>query len=312
MPGIARNKLSIPKVNQNPRPPRLANRIVARNQPAKALGGGKPKGLGTTYTAGGPGMIVRPSAAPAATSTAQASNAAPAVPGSTSSAAVVPAATPPPSSERFAIPTWNPTTAGEQDPRDASYWANLAKLRFNDEQEYRQNEEGEAKENSDYNYALQQAIQNRHVQERQLGEGAIRGNLSASGWLNRTQAEQEGAYTSDRSHALFSHEHELHAFNAAKKALEEGFGIDAATQLAEAVGRRSEREELRALKGEGETEDSGGSGSGASAATGGYTSNPGAQKASAFTKVGLSNNKPVSNGQNAKAFADALKKGKKK
>lgn len=301
--GLARNRLSIPKVNQNPKP-KLANRIAAPNfQKASALGGKKPPGMGTLYTPGG-------TTTPAATGTAQASNTAPSTPGSTSAAAVVAPAAPAPSTERFAIPTWNPANAGEQDPRDSSYWGNLAKLKFNDEQEYRQSQEGEAKENADYNYALQQAIQGRHVQERQLGENAIRGNLSASGWLNRTQGEQETAYTGERSHALFTHEHEIQGFLAARKALEEGFGIEAAAELGEAVGRRTQREREEAENSSGETGDTGGSG-GAAPASSEFVSNPGEQLARGFKGVALSNNRAVGQPQLAKAFAAALKKGKK-
>lgn len=305
--GLARTRLSIPKVNSNPRPPKLANRIAApRSMSAGALGGKKPAGLGSAYTAGGPGTIVNNALKGTATSTAQASNTSNPTPGSTSAASVIPAA-PVASSERFAIPTWSATNAGEQDPRDSGYWSNLAKLRFTDEQEYGKNVEAESKENADYNYALQQAIQNRKIQERQLGESAIKGNLSASGWLGRTQAEQETTYQGERAHALFTHEHELQAYAAAKHALEEGYGIEAAALLGEAVGRRTEREEKEAERAAGEAGESAPESGGSNP----NVSNPGPQKASAFSPVGLSNNKAVGQPQRAKAFAEAIKKAKK-
>jgi hypothetical protein len=252
--GLGRARLAIPRVNTDPRPPKLGQAQAIRSR--IGLGKGRP--------APGPGIAP---AKPVSTTTAQPTNTvAASTPGSTAAAATAaPAApSPPPSNDLFAIPSYTPGQ-GEADPRDAAYWSNLAKLRFQDQQEYAKNLASESQGNAAYAFAKQEAIRNRAIQERQLGENAIKGNLSASGWLNRTQGEQETTYTSQRAAADLSHEQELHAFQAARNALQEGFGIEAASLLAEAAGRLSAREEQEAAKGApeagGEASASGPSGS---------------------------------------------------
>lgn len=309
--GIARNRLSIPRVNPNPQPPRLANRVVARNMPAKGFK--NPPGAGTAYKPNaGPGMIPSP-ATPGSTSSASAGltslaegarsittlgglNPAPAAPAPT-----------PTNNDPFATPAYTATNG--QDPRDATYWSNLAKLQFNDRTEFAKIGEEQTKADSDYNYAVQQAIQNRQVQERQLGESAIKSNLSASGWLDRTQGEQTNAYTGERAKAQLSKEQEDHARQIARQALEQGYSIEAAGLLAEAGSRYAQ-----ALQGEAENNpgEVGAPTSPAAQAMANLSvSNPGAQKASGFSRVGVSNNQALGGNQMAKAFAQALRKGKR-
>lgn len=242
--GLGRARLAIPKVNQNPRPPQLKAALGSRMK-ARPARGIRPA---VALTPHNPGLAPAKALTPA-TSTAAASNTA--ATGSTSAAAnVTPAPlAPAPATTPFAIPTWNPKTPGEADPRDATYWSNLAKLQFQDQNEYSKNLQEQTYADSAYNSALQQAIQGRHVQERQLGESAIRGNLGSSGWLDRTQGEQVRAYTQERANAQLSKSQEDAARLAARNALAEGYGIEAAGLLAEAAARYAEGQAGEAEKG---------------------------------------------------------------
>lgn len=250
-------RLGIPRVNPNPRPPNGGTAAPMR----AALGArlAKPKiGLGPGHPARpprpigiGPAKPVGPS--PATTPAARGNAAAPAAP-TPQSAPVDPfkqAAESQGSSNPFQVPSYTPQ-AGEADPRDAAYWTNLSKLMFNDQQAYSQDLREQTEADTAYNSALQQAIQNRSVQERQLGENALKAGLTASGWHDRTEAEQTRSYTQERANAALTKEQQDQARLAAREALVQGFGIDAAAELAAAAGRYGERQREEAAKGPGE------------------------------------------------------------
>jgi hypothetical protein len=234
--GLGRNnvRLGIPKVNQDPKPPMLkqalGNRIAAPKAPRPVA----PARALTPKVALSPAAALTP-----ATTTAQSSNVA--ATGSTSAASVeAPTAPAPVNTTPFAIPTWNPKVAGEADPRDAAYWQNLSKLQFTDQNEYAKDLQEQTTADSGYSAALQQAIQGRKVQERSLGETAIRGNLGSSGYLDRTQGEQTRDYTQERANASLTKSQEDQARLASRKALEQGYGIEAAGLLGEAAARYAE------------------------------------------------------------------------
>ncbi len=203
-----------------------------------------------------------------------------------------------PSGERFSIPSYTPQP-GQADPRDATYWSQLAKLKFEDEQEYSKVEQEQARANSNYAYATEQAIRNRLGQQRGLGEQAMRGNLGASGWLNRTEGEETTQYTAERAKAQLSKEQEDQARLAAMHALQEGWGIDSAALLAEAAGRYAAGAGAEAENGE--PEPSASSGPSGSTETGKWAFYP--------TPGSLPMNQKKS--WAAKAFAKRIKQGKK-
>lgn len=218
-------RLAIPKINQNPR--------VAQH---KAL---PPRKRALANA----GAVKTP-----ATSTAQPSNAAvpatqttpvDAMANAPAASANTAAAAP---SELFQVPAFDPN-----DPRDKIYWDNVAKLKFSDEQEYSKGLREQTRADTDYGDALQTAIRNRAVQQRGLGEDAIRGNLGASGWLDRTEGEQTTAYTQDRAHASRNKEEEDQARLAAREAIRQSFGIDLQTYLDEYGGRKTQQEREEAL-----------------------------------------------------------------
>jgi hypothetical protein len=237
--GQSTPRLGIPKVNQNPKPPTmkaaLGNRIVAPQRGAKA------KAFGTAIRAAAPkSTATGPSAALQQAAAGIASTNFSGVTGSTSAAAAeTPAAPAPVNTNPFAIPTYTPTN-GQPDPRDAEYWANLSKLAFNDQTEYSKDLQEQTVADSSYSSALQQAIQGRKVQERNLGENAISHNLSSSGYLDRTEGEQTRDYTQERANAALTKSQEDQARETARKALVEGFNIEAAAELAAAAGRYAE------------------------------------------------------------------------
>jgi hypothetical protein len=222
-------------------------------------------------------VVAKGSASPATTQ-AQPSNAA--VPQTQSqptdplqSATTAPAPSVP--KELFSLPSYS----GPDDPRDAQYWANVSKLKFGAEQKYSEGLREQQMADTGYNDALQIAIRNRAVQQRGLGENAIRGNLGNSGWLDRSEAEDTTAYTQERSHATLAKTEEDAARSAARNAIREGYSLEAASELAEAAGRLAQRRQEEAERAEAlaarQAEESGGGGEGGGGGASGYTGTEG-------------------------------------
>jgi hypothetical protein len=240
-----------------------------------------------------------------ATSTAQPSNSVPA----TQTTPVDPmASTPAPSAPvptgLFDLPAYTPA-AGQPDPRDAVYWANLAKLKFSDEQEYSKGLREQTRADTDYGDALQTAIRNRAVQQRSLGEDAIRGNLGASGWLDRNESEQTTTYTQERAHAARNKEEDDQSRTAIRNAILQGFGIDSGGLLADAGERYGQRKREEAQNNSPEV--GGGSSGSAGPTPDSYT---GTGSAHAFGKAFA--NAPKSGGQSAKAIGDLIDQANRK
>jgi hypothetical protein len=236
--GSARKaRLSIPKVNQRPR-------ISQR----RAAGPSAKRQMGLANRIAAP-----PAPRPDATGTAQPSNAS--VPETQSqptdpfkAAASSSAPRPPVPGDLFQVPAWS---GQGEDPRDATYWSNLAKLKFNAEQEYASSLAEQTRADSDYNEAVQTAIRNRASQQRGLGESAIRANLGNSGWLDSNEAQDTLAYTQERAAAQLSKTQEDAARAAARKAIQQGFSLEVAAELGEAAARSAERREQEAAEAEG-------------------------------------------------------------
>lgn len=131
---------------------------------------------------------------------------------------------------------------------DPTYYRELTKLKFADEQKYAEGLAEQQHADTEYNDALQTAIRNRALQQRGLGENAIRANLGNSGWLDRSEAEDTTAYTQERAHAQLSKQEADAARTAAQNALRQGYGIEAASLLAEAAARYTAQREAEAEK----------------------------------------------------------------
>ncbi len=243
MAGIAqarKARLGVPRV-QRPRRPQQGPRLGQAQKPYHPRAGLAQR------------VVAKASLSPSpATTPAQPSNASVAttVP-ATQSTPMEPLASAPPApkapSSLFELPAWS---GQGEDPRDATYWANISKLKFADEQKYSEGLREQQMADTGYNDALQTAIRNRAVQQRTLGENAIRGNLGNSGWLDRNEAEDTTAYTQERGHAQLQKTEEDAARAAARNALREGFGIEAAGELGEAAARLAQRKQEEAERAE--------------------------------------------------------------
>jgi len=253
-------RLSIPKVNRNPR--------IGVGQ-ARRPAGHPRQALANRAVAG------RPTAA-----TAPPVTSAPSVPQTQSEPAEplanapTPAPAPKPPAGTFEIPAY---AGGGPDPRDATYWANVAKLKFNAEQEYGKSLQEQQRSDTDYGAAVQEALRARTQGQRSLGESAIRSNLGNSGWLDRSEAEDTTAYTQQRAHAQLNKTEEDQARAAARTALQQGFSLEAASELAAAAGRYAQAQQEAAERAEAAAEvsgsapaTSGGGGVSGYTGTGGY------------------------------------------
>lgn len=240
----ASRRLGIPRVDPNPRPPNERRAAVARRIAVRPI---RP--------AVAPAQVANPRKPPTVPSVTTQTTATPTPANQPVTATPIPQT----STSPFHIPSYN-AQAGQPDPRDATYWANLNKLLFTANQEYGQSLQEQTMADTAYQAAAQEALRNRAVQQRTLGENAIRSNLSASGWLNRNETEQTTEYTSQRAQAALTKSQEDQARLTARQALAEGFSIDAAAELAAAGARAAERAELEAEGAAGEA--GGGSGAG--------------------------------------------------
>lgn len=252
-------RLSIPKVQRPKHPGQRQQPALGRNRSAYSPRAGLAQ------------RVVATPPASSATTPAQPSNAA--VP-QTQSTPTAPLSEAPkaPSAPKglFDLPAYSPQ-AGQEDPRDASYWANVSKLKFSAEQDYASNLQEQQMADTGYNDALQTAIRNRATGQRTLGENAIRGNLSNSGWLDRNEAEDTTAYTQERSFAQLTKTQEDSAREATRKAIQQGYSLDAAAELGEAAARYAARKQEEAERAEALAEASDESGGGGGGGSSGYT-----------------------------------------
>lgn len=255
-------RLSIPRVQRprNPQAPRLGQRQPAYHPRA---------GLAQRVVAKGSPSV--------ATTQAQPSNEAASSVPATQSTPTDPLANAPPAPKAptglFDLPSYS---GPGEDPRDATYWANVSKLKFGAEQQYSEGLREQQMADTGYNDALQTAIRNRAVGQRTLGENAIRGNLSNSGWLDRSEAEGTTAYTQERSHAQLQKTEEDAARAAARDAIRQGYSLEAASELAESGARyaqhkQEEAERAEALAAQQTEEGTGGDEGGGGGSQNGYT-----------------------------------------
>lgn len=247
-------RLSVPKVGR-------PTRTGAISAPRRAARGPRT-GLGqrrvAAHRAGlGDRVVARPAGAPGALATPPSTQSEPTAPLSESEVKPAAAAPPPAPKGLFDLPGWS---GRGEDPRDASYWRNIAKLRFSAEQGYSKGLLEQEQADTGYNDALQTAIRGRALEQRGLGEQAIRSNLGNSGWLDRSEAEDTLEYTRERSAAQLSKTQEDAAREAARSAILQGYSLDAAAELGEAAARLADRKEEQAEGGEGlyEFEEGGG------------------------------------------------------
>lgn len=282
--GARTPRLGIPKVNQNPRPPgshfkaALANRVAAHPH----LGVGQARPVPRAVSPAKP--VSTPTAA---TTTAQPTNTVAAPAQSAPQDPFKAAAESTSNGTLFPIPSYTPE-AGKPDPRDSTYWNALSKLIFTDSNEYSKNLAEQSTADAGYAQATKEAIAARATQQRQLGEKLMGTGLTQSGFHDRTEGEQNTAYTNARAQASLTKEQEDQARRAARDALTQGYGIDSAALLAEAAGRLGEGEGKNAENAPGEPTEAASAGAGKGGGKG-----KGKGKGSGKPKIGIGNAKPV-------------------
>jgi hypothetical protein len=130
-------------------------------------------------------------------------------------------------------------SAGQPDPRDATYWDNVNKLMFQAQQGYGQGLQQQAYSDINWGATQQNEETQRQRNERQLAESMISRGLVTSGYHNTGQAQAAQDFTSRMGELTRSKTQEDAARNAAQMAILQGFSIDEAAALAEAVARQA-------------------------------------------------------------------------
>jgi hypothetical protein len=190
-----RNRLAIPKVNPNPRPPNERKPQPSAYTPPQAPTYEPPQGNGQGN----------------ATSTQQSridkllgkyvkeANM-PTVPGPPTQTALtadqVRNSLTNGATSALGLSSFQPSQ-GQPDPRTPDYWRNVNNLLFNTQSRIASlNLEGQ-RETLDQGKVMGDMATNRGYQQRGLGEEAMRSGLANSGWLSRNEAEDSTAYLRD-------------------------------------------------------------------------------------------------------------------
>lgn len=179
-------------------------------------------------------------------------NTAPSNPGSTSQAAAAstPAAPSTPNTtntapqtqaDAFNVSSYNPAS-GQPDPRDAEYWANLAKLQATSQQDFAAQQLEQSQSDIDYNARLSEAGEQRRRGVRNTAESLIGTGLLRSGHHNRRQTEDTIDYTTQ----LGNWGREKSSADAKRKAymdsIMSNLGLEEQSLYAEAAGRYAEHQ----------------------------------------------------------------------
>lgn len=130
---------------------------------------------------------------------------------------------------------------GGEDPRDAAYWANVAKLKWTSEQEAARLQREDTAGDIATERALVDLASNRNYQDRATRQALAAGNLGSSTTAFGRFAQEEGAYGLAASRAIEDHGMQEAARQAAVDALNSGFTIEEAIQRAEAAARLADR-----------------------------------------------------------------------
>jgi hypothetical protein len=199
-----RNRLAIPKVNPNPRPPNERKAGPTYTPPGSThytppAGGGGGGGQGGGQGNGQNSQMSRidkllskytqqqtqdqPTPPPAPVQTPLTAQA---IESSLSGGAT----------SALGMSSFQPS-AGQPDPRTPDYWRNVNNLLFNTQSTLRNLNLAGQRETLDRARAVGDMNTSRTRQQRSLGEDAMRSGLANSGWLARSEAEQGTDYLRD-------------------------------------------------------------------------------------------------------------------
>ena len=147
----------------------------------------------------------------------------------------------------------NPYTPGQgqPDPRDATYYANVARLQFQEQQGLAQLQLQQTYANTNFNQAQEQMALNRQMDQESLAAKLFHGGLTSSGYGSRQAinlAENYGL----QSGSLLSQKSQGDAQRLAQQnALQQGLPLDIASELAAATDRFTQAQIAQATSGEG-------------------------------------------------------------
>lgn len=139
---------------------------------------------------------------------------------------------------------------GQPDPRGPDYWDNLGKLKFQAQQKYGSELRDQSYADINYGAERDQMLTQRARRERDLAESMIGSGLAYSGYHDRSQAEDAQDFVSQAGQFERDFSQSQAARKAAREAIVQGFSIDEAALLSEAVARQQAEMESKAAKGD--------------------------------------------------------------
>jgi hypothetical protein len=233
---IRRRRLGVPAVNQNPLPPNATPQQRILGGRGGPIGGGHGphhrhghggqgggNGRGNQGNGNGRGNGNQGNGNPQG--------------GGTHTGTVPPAPTAPPNPQNpFEIPSFTPQK-GQADPRDQTYYTNVARLLAAARQGYSTSLLQQSYADTDYGRARQNLVLQNQQDQRSLAGQALTSGLSASGYLNRATTEQAGQYLLRQGDLSTTKTRYDTASEAARAALEQGFPLDVASEYAQAAER---------------------------------------------------------------------------
>lgn len=138
---------------------------------------------------------------------------------------------------------------GETDPRDAEYWSNVTKLLSTAQQGYNSDLLQQQYSDTDYATATQDLQRQQGIDQRSLAENAMRKGLGLSGYLDRGTAEQTTEYLRGFEDLGTNKQRQDIAAETARNAILQGFSVDEAGALAEAAARQADQMSKQAQTG---------------------------------------------------------------
>jgi hypothetical protein len=272
-----RSRLSLPRVNQNPRPPNDRNRQRVGGsggrlgRPAAPGSGFHGPGQGQANHFGGPndGRPHIPGDGRDTRNPRDPGQWAQTTPGTTPTdfttpptvvaepggdMTYTPPTTAPPNDNplnlnlgAFKLPAW---TGTGPDPRDATYWNNVASLLFTSNREYGALQQAGIRGDTDYKQGLAQMLVERERERESLNAEAIRSGLTHSGYVDSTDARDTREYLSERGEFDIGYQRSRQDREQALQDLLQGFSLEAGGELTDAVNRLAGKELDDAATGE--------------------------------------------------------------
>lgn len=136
----------------------------------------------------------------------------------------------------YSVSSYNPAS-GQPDPRDATYFANLAKIQATSQQDYAGNQLAQTNADVNYNTQLGTMATDRQRNIRNLAESMIGSGLLRSGFHNRGQTEATQDYLSAVSGVQSAKSQSDQQRAATMSAILQNLGIDEQGLYADSAGR---------------------------------------------------------------------------